>query len=301
MSERRPIFVTGAPRAGTTWGGKMLALAPGIRDIHQPFNPPTPPGISAAPFDRFFTTVTDANAAAYDPALARTLAFRYDLARQVRALRSPREAAHAARDLAAFARARATHARPLVKDPIALFSAEWLAARFGMDVVVTIRHPAAFANSLKRLGWTHDFRGFLGDARLAPFADEIRAQAEQPGPVLDQAILLWRICYRLVDDYRRAHPDWVFVRHEDLSRDPVPGFERLFERLGLELTPSARTEIERSSSATNPPEAASKHDVRLDSRANLAGWRSRLDAEEIERIREGTRDVWPAFYAEEDW
>src|SRR4051812_34732068 len=197
MSGGRPILVTGAHRSGTTWVGKMLALAPGIGYIHEPFNPLTPPGISAAPFDRFFTTVTDANAAAYDPALARTLAFRYDLARQVRALRSPREAAHAARDFAAFARARATHARPLVKDPIALFSAEWLAERFEMDVLVTIRHPAGFASSLKRLGWRHDFRGFLGDERLAAFAGEIRAQAGGARRGLTQAILLWRIWHPL--------------------------------------------------------------------------------------------------------
>ena len=41
--------------------------------------------------------------------------------------------------------------------------------------------------------------------------------------------------------------------------------------------------------------------MRVDSRANLAGWRSRLSTAEIERVRQGTRDVWPLFYAEEDW
>ena len=293
-SPGNPILVTGAHRSGTTWVGKMLALAPGVGYVHEPFSPLTAPGV----FDRFFETVGDENAHWYEPYLARTLAFRYRLPRRPR---SAREAARAAQDWAAFTRARVTRARPLVKDPIALFSAEWLATRFGMDVVVTIRHPAAFASSLKRLGWTHDFRGWVGEPRLAAFDAEIREQAAAPGDVLAQAILLWRICYRLVDDYLRAHPDWIFVRHEDLSRDPVPGFERLFERLGLELTPGARTEIERSSAATNPPEAASQHDVRVDSRANLAGWRSRLSAEEIERVREGTRDVWPLFYADEDW
>jgi hypothetical protein len=271
----------------------MLALAPGVGYIHEPFSPLTAPGI----FGRFFETVNDENAHVYEPYLARTLAFRSTPRRP----RSPRETVQTARDLAAFTRARVTHARPVVKDPIALFSAEWLARRFHMDVVVTVRHPAAFASSLMRLGWTHDFRGFVGDPRLAAFDAEIRAQAAEAGPVLDQAILLWRVCYALVDDYRRAHRGWILVRHEDLSRDPLPGFERLFERLGLRFTDRARREIERSSAATNPPEAASRHDVRVDSRANLAGWKSRLSPEEVERVREGTRDVWPRFYADEDW
>src|SRR5689334_5954270 len=98
----------------------MLALAPGIGYVHEPFSPLTAPGV----FDRFFETVTDENAHLYDPYLARTLAFRSPPPR----VRSAREAARAARDLAASTRARVTHARPLVKDPIALFSAEWLAA-----------------------------------------------------------------------------------------------------------------------------------------------------------------------------
>jgi hypothetical protein len=284
----------------------MLALAPGVGYIHEPFSPLTAPGISAAPFERFFTYVTAETAASYEPFLARTLRFDYDLRRQFATLRTPRDAFHTGRDLAAFARARRGHARALVKDPIALFSAEWLAERFGMDVVVTIRHPAGFVSSLKRLGWTHDFAGFAADERLvrdhlAGFEDEIRAQAAEPGDVVGQAILLWRLCYRLVDGYRQRHPGWIFLRHEDLSREPLPSFERLYERLGLELTDRARREIEGASAATNPAEAASKHDVRVDSRANLAGWRSKLDAAEIERIRAGTGDVWPLFYADEDW
>jgi hypothetical protein len=302
----RPVLVTGAHRSGTTWIGKMLALAPGIGYVHEPFSPLTAPGISSAPFDRFFAYVTAENAARYEPGLARTLRFDYGLGRQLRTLRTPRDLVHSARDCAAFARARRTHARPLVKDPIALLSAEWLAARFDMDVVVTIRHPAGFAGSLLRLGWTHNFAEFLEDDRLMHdhmrgFEDDIRAQAREPGDVLEQAILLWRICYRTVDGYRERHPGWIYVRHEDVSRDPLPAFERLYERLGLELTPGARREIEQSSAATNPAEARSKHSVRVDSKANAGGWRTRLTAAQIERIRTGTQDVWPLFYSPEDW
>jgi len=301
-----PILVTGAHRSGTTWVGKMLALAPGTGYVHEPFSPLTAPGISSAPFERFFTCVTAENAPRYEPGLERTLAFDYGVRRQLRAIRTPREGYHSARDMAAFARARRAGARPVVKDPIALFSAEWVAARFGTDVVVTIRHPAGFAASLVRLGWTHRFEDFLADDgllrdHLGGFEGEIRAQAARPGDVLEQAILLWRICYRTVDGYRGRHPGWTFVRHEDLSRDPVPGFAALYERLGLELTPAARRGIERASAPTNPTQARSKHGVRVDSRANVAAWRTRLSPAQIDRVREGTADVWPRFYSDGDW
>jgi hypothetical protein len=300
----RPILVTGAHRSGTTWVGKMLARAPGVAYVHEPFNPLTDPGVSSAPFERFYTRVTAENEARYVDGLERTLAFDYALRPQLRALRTPAQAARAARDGLAFAHARRRRARPLVKDPIALLSAEWLAERFAMDVVLTVRHPAGFLGSVKRLRWTHDFGGFLEDGlppELERFEPEIRDQAQRPGDVVEQAALLWRILYAAVDGYRRRHPDWVVVRHEDLSRDPLGGFESLYARVGLAWTRRAREEVERSSSPSNPPEARSKHDVRVASAENVGRWRVRLTPPELELVRERTRDVWPLFYSPEDW
>jgi len=305
LSAGAPILVTGAHRSGTTWVGKMLALAPGVSYIHEPFNPRTAPGLSPARFDRYFTVVTSENEARYRPGLEQTVRFRYGLGDQLRSLRGAADLARTGRDLVRVQRARMTGARPLVKDPIALLSAEWLVASFGMDVVVLIRHPAAFAASLKRLCWKHSFATFVQDGRvpevLRPYEAEIREQAERPGEILAQAALLWRVLYNAVDGYRERHPDWVFLRHEDASLDPVGTFERLYERLGLELTAAARAEIARASAPDNPAELSTPHAVELDSAASLGRWRDDLTAEEVETLRERTRDVWPRFYSDDDW
>ena len=306
MSAGPPILVTGAHRSGTTWVGKMLALAPGVAYIHEPFNPGTSSGISPAPFDRYFTVVTAENEERYLPGLERTLAFRYDVGAQFGSQHAPRDLARAGRDFARSLPPRLTRARPLVKDPIALLSAEWLADRLGMEVVILVRHPAAFAASLKRLGWSHDFGSFLADGRLPeivrPYEAEIREQSERPGDVLAQASLLWRILYGAVDGYRTRHPGWTYLRHEDASADPLGTFERLYSKLGLDLVPRARREIERATSASdNPAELRSPHDVKLASAASLGRWRAQLTPEEIEQLREATRDVWPSFYSDEDW
>ena len=269
-----PILVTGAHRSGTTWIGKMLALAPGVGYIHEPFSPVTAPGISSAPFDIFYTRVSPENEDRYLPGLERTLRFEYGYRAQLLAVRSPGGAVRSAQDAIAFSRARRSHARPLVKDPIALLSAEWLAERFGMDVVVTIRHPAAFAASVLRLGWSQS---------------------------LDEAALRWADLYSAVDGYRDRHADWEFVRHEDASRAPLPTFERLYERLGLELTAHAREEIERHSAHGNPAQPRSSHAIRVDSAAVAESWRAYFDAAETARLREATREVWPRFYSDEDW
>jgi Sulfotransferase family len=305
VSSGPPILVTGAHRSGTTWVGKMLALAPGIGYVHEPFSPRTPVGMSPAGFDRYFTVVTAENEDRYGPGLERTLCFRYGWGPQLRDLHRPRDALRAVRDAAAVGRQRLRNARPLVKDPIALLSAEWLAERFGMEVVVLVRHPAAFAASLKRLGWKHSFGTFLVDGRapevLLPYEEEIREQAERPGDSLEQAALLWRLLYNAVDGFRERHPDWIFLRHEDASADSISTFERLYATLGLEFSDDARSGIERSSASDNPAELRSPHDVALASAESIGRWRGDLEPAEVEILRERTRDVWPRFYAEEDW
>ena len=305
MSSGPPILVTGAHRSGTTWVGRMLALAPGVQYVHEPFNPRTAAGLSPARFDRYFTVVTSENEARYRPGLEQTIRFRYGLGVQLRSLRGVADVARTGRDLFRVQGARLTGKRPLVKDPIALLSAEWLAEAFGMNVVVLIRHPAAFAASLKRLGWKHSFATFIQDGRVPevvrPYEAEIREQAERPGEILAQAALLWRLLYNAVDGYRDRHPDWTFLRHEDASLDPVRTFEQLYERLGLALTEAGRAEIARSSDPDNPAALQTPHSVALASAASLGRWREDLTAQEVETLRERTRDVWPRFYSEEDW
>lgn len=300
MSAAPPILVTGAHRSGTTWVGKMLALAPGVAYLHEPFNP----RFSAGRFDRYFIVVTGENEDRYAPELERVLELRYDLAARLRTRRRPRDLARAVRDFTRVERMRRSASRPLVKDPIALLSAEWLATRFDMEVVVLIRHPAAFAASLKRLGWKHSFANFLDDGLpevLGPYEDEIREQAGRPGDILTQAALLWRVLYDAVDGYRERQPGWTFLRHEDASVDPVATFGRLYEQLGLELTPEARATIESASAPENPAELRTPHAVELDSAASLGRWREELTPEEIETLRERTRDVWPRFYSDAEW
>ena len=301
-----PILVTGAHRSGTTWVGAMLALSPRIGLIHEPFSPATPPGVSGGAYERFFEYVCTENEDRYAAHMERTLGFSYDFRRQLPAIRSVRALGRTALDAFGFTRNRVRGATPLLKDPIAVFSSEWLASRFDARVVALIRHPAAFASSLVRLGWTHDFGSFLAQPllmrdHLSSYEDDIRRFAEREQDVLDQTILLWRLVYATVDTFRERHPEWTFVRHEDLARDPASGFESLFGTLEVPLDDRIRRTIAEHSSEENPAELRHSHDVRLDSRASIGSWRARLTPEQIERVRAGVADVSPKFYGDEDW
>jgi hypothetical protein len=298
--------VTGAHRTGTTWVGKMLAASPQVAYISEPLNIWHRPGVLYAPVSRWYTLVSEENEAEYLPAYRALLGFHYGLFREVRSVRSRKDLLRMGRDFSIFLRARLTRQRPLIKDPFAVFSAPWFAERLGCRVVITVRHPAGFASSLKRLDWVFDFQDLLEQPILMErWLDVDRAEMEmmRPDDIIGQAALLWRMVYRAVARMMKLYPSFLVVRHEDLSVDPVSCYRDLFAALDLDFTPTVEVTIKNSSSSDNPAELSKKkiHSVKLDSRANLNNWKKRLSSDEIMRIRKITGKTSTLFYSDEEW
>ena len=296
----RPLLVTGAHRTGTTWVGKMLA-AGGFAYISEPLNVLHRPGVMATPVRKWYTYITRENEADYLPAFQKTLALRYGLFAELKSIRSRHDFLRMGRDLSIFWSGRLFRRPALLKDPFAVFSLPWFAERLHCRMVVTVRHPAAFASSLKRLNWPFDFRDLLDQPllmrdHLEPFrADMERLAADD---IIGQAALLWKMIYRVVHADCEKNPSILIVRHEDLSLDPVAAYARVFESLGLAYTAKVQETIRTSSSSENPAELSRNkvHSVKLDSRANLDNWKKRLTADEIARIRAMTEDVAHLYY-----
>src|SRR5918995_444310 len=297
-----PILVTGAHRSGTSWVGKMLVAGGQAALINEPFNRSHPTGIMCAPVRSVYTYVCEENEAQYLAPMRDTLAYRYHYWAQLTS-HPAKDLPRAARDAITFLRGRLGRRRPLLKDPFALFSVPWFSERLHCDVVVVVRHPLAFASSLKRLDWGFEFGDLLAqpllmNRLLSSFRDEIERMHRQPGDMISQASLLWRIIYGTVARYRETQPRLTVVRHEDLSLHPVQGFQELYAALGLTFSTRAERAVVRSSRENNPSELATRdpHAVRLNSRANLQNWKHRLSGEEIDRVLEGTRDIASLFY-----
>jgi hypothetical protein len=304
-----PILVTGAHRSGTTWVGKMLCAGGEAFYIHEPFNNVRRSGPTwvPKPFPFWFYSMSDVDHS-YDRLLQDVIAMKYPLLPALAESRSLAHLGRAVRDWALSLAARRQRKRPLLKDPIALFSAEWLAKRFGMSVVVLIRHPAAFAASVKRLDWWFKFSNWLDQERLmrgelAEYAGPIRTYVSGKKDLIDQSILMWNCMYSVVDRYRTAHPEWAFVRHEDLASDPLPGYQALYRHCRLAWTPKAEAAIRKFSQNPDaqPLSADRPTDIRRESQKTISVWRRILSPEEIERIRAGTRPLARLFYDSKDW
>jgi hypothetical protein len=304
---RKPLLVTGAHRSGTGWVGQVLASSPTpLGYVWEPFSPRHRPGTLPVRFPRYFEYVCHENADGLSAPLADTLAFRYRPLAELRAVRGPKDAARMGRDWSRFRRQRRRRAAALLKDPIALFSSEWLVDTFSMEAIVLVRHPAAFASSLKRRGWRHNFQSFLDQPLLmrdflAPHEEQIRVHARSRQDIVDDAILLWNVLYDAVGRFRERRPDWSYVRLEDLARDPLPRFRALFERHGLEWSDRVASFIVATSNDANPTVESHGGSVRRNSDAHSWSWTRELTPAEIERVRERTQPFAARFYGDADW
>ena len=304
-----PILVTGSHRSGTTWVGHMLCVSGDAGYIHEPFSLSYVPGWGAGRFPHWFQYVCRENEADFVRAIEDVLAFQYPLRSQLREVRRPKSAARLVRDWVHAARHRATGVRPLMKDPIAVFSTEWLASRFDARPVVMIRHPAGFVGSVLELGFTFDFgqwtsQPLLMRDLLAGYEAQINEYAIVPAAPIDQAILLWNAIYGVVADFQAAHADWIFVRHEDLAVDPSAGFEHLYAGLGLRWDDATRARIQDYSSS----QAGSMHlswnepaIVKRQSKGVIKTWQQRLTRAEVAKVRAAVEPTSSRFYGDEDW
>jgi hypothetical protein len=304
----KPILITGAHRTGTTWVGKMLALDPGITYVSEPLHLDHSRGVLSQPVENWYEYICDENGAQFKEAYKYTIQFKYQLWMAIRHLRNIKAAGKVIRDSSIFISSRILKRRALLKDPFAVLSVPWFISALDSQVVIMVRHPIPFVSSLKRLGWSFDFNNLLNQPLLMrdhyePFRSEMVHTNQNEQDIVGQGILLWRMIYTLVHQYKTRGVDIQLIRHEDLSQRPLPIFEVIYQQLGITFSHQIEEKIIMSTQTSNPNEVAEydEHAVRLNSLANLRNWKKRLTDLEIERIVNGTRDVVKNFYELGEW
>ena len=279
----------------------MLAASGQAAYISEPLNALHRAGVMRAPTKYWYTYICTDNEGEFLPAFNETLDFDYHSWLELKNLRSMKDVLRMGRDRAIFLRGRIQKRRPLLKDPFAFFSIPWFIERLNCQVVVSIRHPAAVASSLKRLKWPFQFQDLLEQPLLMrDCLAEFRSAMESVDDtdIIGQSGLLWMMIYQTLRAYTSKHSGIHVVRHEDLSRDPNSGYMELFASLGLDFNEEAQEAVQQSSSTTNPSEVARNkvHSYQLNSQANLNGWKKRMNVGEIERVNAMTEELIQEYY-----
>ena len=302
-----PILITGSHRSGTTWVGKVLSTSPATTYIHEPFNGMCRPGIFSFKFSNVFTYIIQENEDGFYPDISNMLSFKYDAKAELALCKTPKDVARLVRDYAQFYRSNLLNFSPVIKDPMAILSSEWLAETFAARVLVLIRHPASFVSSCYQLGWPFYFEDFLNQPLLMkdylhPFEAEIADYAENEHSSIDKLSFLWKILYYVVTQFRKKHPNWLFVKYEDICNNPMAQYERIFSGLEIDFSAASQSFIHESTTHSQYKGYRQEiHSVKRDSKKNIDVWKRRLSAEEIQRVRQITEPVAPAFYTNEEW
>lgn len=294
------ILLTGAHRSGTTWAGRMISQAPGVSYVHEPFNISIPR--EYIPLEYWFEYVSEKSECSYQSEIEKYIKSFYELSintelKKISKISNLRKGYSFLANL----KDKITSDKVLIKDPIAIMSAEWFYKVVHCNMVITIRHPAAFVASLKVKGWEFDFNNYLDQKELMKnhlidFEDEIIKYSKEKQTIVNQGILLWNTIYSTVKKYKNVYADyWHFIRHEDLSKDPINEFKSLFYNLNLDFTPKVKREIIKSTTT------GTSQGLKRNSKKNIYTWKERLSLPEIKLIKEKTYPLWNEFYSEDEW
>jgi len=275
--KKNPLLITGSRRSGSTWIGKVIEQSDDFIYLNGP------------------TILNDI------PGSISTIKYWFQYIQN-----SDEEIIKALSTLNQNALAQTK--RALFKDPLAFFSIDTFINLLEADVLISIRHPAAFVSSLKRLGWSHDFNHFLEQKELMetylhPFRDEIKEFATKKKDIIDQGIFLWNIINLNTLKFKQKYPQIYTVRHEDLSLDTLNEFKKIFNYFDIHFTSKANQFLVETTNQDNDSEAQNNitHQLHRNSKANIYNFKNRLTKEEILRIRRGTETISHAFYDQKWW
>lgn len=271
----------------------MISMDSHVMYIHEPFNCNDRPRLWSLGFENWFKYISHENGYKYKPRIKNIFTPDYSMAHLFNQVNSKanslKDIGRLFRDYMITLPHRVRGSTPLIKDPIALLSAEWLEEVYEARVVVMVRHPAAFVGSLKVKNWTFPFEDLLNQSdamrnHFGPYRRKVLQYAQTDKDIVDQASFLWKLLYSVVSQYQESHPEWTFVRHEDIVQDPIPYFRRIYKMLGLNFTSEIKNKIEKK---TDP--------------STIRNWKKRLTEEEINRVRKKTEPVASTFYASTEW
>ena len=299
-----PVLITGCPRSGTTFVGSIFEASRDIFEVYEPFNHAFTYNLQLP--GRFFR-ITDENAKAYRP--------RFDRLLQLSSLHSrlamlpkgvtERRKPKSNQELASTLALKKLYNKPgcfltgkrlSLKDPLAFFSAEWLAKTYDMPVIVMARHPGGVVSSFLKLGWppeTPDIVDYPLPVSKGSLDREIAAWRANPNDTVGALILQRKIFTQHTLDLKKRHPDWKFALHRDVCTYPEEVMRDMFDYAGVEFTPQVAEGLRQNTQAdVVDTKEAIQHALTRNSSELPSAWVRRVDPDIARRITTETEELW---------
>ncbi len=269
LKDKRPVFITGAPRCGSSWVGEVLSNCNDIRYVYEPFNFKWIPALQGQ-LDHF--SYLDALGSPEITKFAEnSFQGRQGWKQLVRSAYRGYLGA-----------ATRTASNVVVKDPTASLMSAWIAEQFNAQILFIMRHPCGFASSLDALDWKLNVNSLINQKtlmqdHLEPFRDVLN-RARNDKWLTRGAI--WASIHFVFTNQMKTHPDWYLYKYEEICNDPPGQYASIVQRLGLELSLHSLKKIQ-SLSATDSTDSGS---TRRNSKNMPDIWKQRMAAGEIDAV-----------------
>ena len=267
----RPLFITGAPRCGSSWVGEVLGNCINTRYVYEPFNPEWVPAVNGKL--THFTYFDESS----DPSTD----IRQNAEKAFQGLQNWKQLARAAyRGYWHVATRNA--AMVIIKDPTASMMTAWLAKHFNPRVLFIMRHPCGFASSMEALDWSLGVNGLLRQEalmrnHLQPY--EALIQNASNDKWLTRGAI-WAAIHVVYARQQVDHPDWLLFKYEDICVDPFGQFDDMTSKTGLEMGEKTRRKIQvLSASSRSDPGSTQRN-----SKSMPDVWRQRMSPGEIDAV-----------------
>ena len=277
------MFITGAPRCGSSWVGIVLGNCPATRYVYEPFNHRWSPALrQALQHFQYLSAGSDILPAVQKHA---DKAFR-----GTQGWKQLQRAAFRGYLPAAIRPAN----RVIVKDPTAALMTDWIADQFNAQVLFIMRHPCGFASSLEKLGWKLDTGNLLRQPQLVH--EHLEAfvkilQDTRNDKWLNRGAF-WAAIHTVIKTQMEQHQDWLVFRYEDICDDPLSQFTEMTQKLNLELNDGARKKIQALSGSVRTGSGSTS---RIST--NMPGiWKQRMSPGEIDAVMGVVREFGLNYY-----
>ena len=182
---------------------------------------------------------------------------------------------------------------------VGIFSSEWFSSRFKSKVVIVIRNPLSFVQSLLNHGHKYDFKAITNQKKLmktylSDYADDLYNPPSY-NDIVGQGILLWNINYSVALKLLKKHPDWISIKLEDLNNNPIKEFYKLYRKLDLSFDKRIYSKIidfstDKKISTPDGFDNNKRNSSKMNNR-----WRT-LEDKTITRVIDGTEKVFSQYY-----
>ncbi len=286
MHDSKPILITSLPRSGSTWILRVIAAADRTLPMMEPDHlgewhhgeNGIHPYLRVNKEDKkYFHIYNEAFLGRTQRPFSFTKGYVGHLIRQFKS--------YSLRDK-----------RVVVKTVYSLANTEWIYNRFNPDVLIILRNPYSLIHSIHRKWPEARLQSLLNQHDLVsdfldPYKELIRA-ARSPYEILATRVGAY---YKIILTLANRHPTWLLCTHEDLCRDPIRGFRRIFQKLNLEWSIEVENIINKSNS---PKQSDMVQHVNRVASEEVDKWRHLLTVDEVKQISDFYLPFDNEYYAD---